>query len=75
MTQLDKLLSTRRGKPRIPVYEVVVESEIENKGLELCLELDASVTVVAKSRLKDVSRVHRLAIHDDSLSLFFSVCW
>lgn len=38
-----------------PVDKVVVESEVENEGFELSLELETSISVLALARLEDVS--------------------
>ena len=50
----------------IPVDKVVVESKVENEGLQLRLQLQAGVAIVAVARLKDVRRINRLAIHHGS---------
>lgn len=58
---------------RKPVDEVVVESEVKNEGLELGLQLQAGVAIFAETRVKDLGRVDRLAIHCDLGVVYLSL--
>ena len=56
------VLLTVKGIPYaprdIPVYESVVEPEVEDEGLELLLDLDRRILVLVEVGVLDVSRIH-----------------
>ncbi len=58
------------GRGYVPIDEVVVEAEVENKSLELSLDLFSGITCFRNARLIHVRRIYRLCIHDGRLARF-----
>lgn len=47
----------------IPVYESVIEPEVQDEVLELLLDLERGIVALVEVGVVDVSRIYRLAIH------------